>query len=358
MRQVKTFMNENLSLMFFTSGVLFDSIKRFIEEEFVLTNGSAVFTYGATSFIKGKHNIDFIFCNEAAEIPEHVFENVLLPMLGSGEKHGHLSILGVPGGQQGYFWRAYQDSSPDPNDPKTKFYRIQLPTEVNKYYSKEQLELNRNLMSHDVYLQEHMAQFLDIEGALFTQRILDGIREDYDTKFGVVDHKKQYYAGIDWGRTAAYTVVTILSYDGKTETARVEYIQGMKKPFPEQIAWIQAADQIYNFRCIMVERMGLGIPPSDALRQSLGSRKVKYFVPSAKLWFDAFTHLRDAAANEKITIPASELKLISQLRLLGFKMKGNTITVRSEGKDDYAQSLAIAYWAIKKRGRAGVAGRL
>jgi len=107
-----------------------------------------------------------------------------------------------------------------------------------------------------------------------------------------------------------------------------------------------------------VERMGLGIPPSDELRKDLGSRKVKYFIPSAKLWFDAFTHLRDAAVNNKLVIPASELKLISQLRLLSFKIKGEHITVKSEGKDDYAQALAIAYWAIKKRGRAGVAGKL
>lgn len=357
-RQVKTFIHENLALLFQTSGVLYDSIEKFIEEEFRLTNGSVVFTYGATSFIKGKHHIDFIFCNEAAEIPEHVFENVLLPMLGSHETKGHLSIIGVPGGQQGYFWKAYQNSSPDINDPKAKFYRIQLPTEVNKYYSKEQLEMNRRLMSHDVFLQEHMAQFLDIEGALFTQQIIDMMKEDYDTRFGIVDNKKQYYAGIDWGRTGSYTVVVILSYNLKEKSARVEYIQGMRKAFPEQLAWIKAADNIYNFKCLMVERMGLGIPPSDELRKDLGSRKVKYFIPSAKLWFDAFTHLRDAAVNNKLVIPASELKLISQLRLLSFKVKGEHITVKSEGKDDYAQALAIAYWAIKKRGRAGVAGKL
>lgn len=358
-RQVRTFMNENMAIMMQTSNVLYDSITRFTDEEFFLTNGSQVFTYGATSFIKGKHNIQFIFANEAAEIPDHVYFNVLMPMLGSGTKKGHLGILGVPSGQVGYFWEAFVDSSKNPSDRKSMFYLIHLPTRVNKYYSKEQLEANKQMMSTDTFLQEHEAKFLDVEDALFSSAIIEKMKEEYDLFYGIVDHKRfNYYLGIDWGRTGSYTVYSILEEDKKTKDCRLIYIKGVKKPFPEQIAWVLRTDDIYNFNIIMTEKMGLGIPPSETLRKKLGSRKVKFFIPTPTSWFNAFTKLRDAAENEKIKIPAGQLKLVRQLRLMGFKMRGEKLTVRSEGKDDYAQSFCMAFWGVKKRSQAGVAGRL
>jgi len=357
-RQVKTFMNENLSLMVQTSSVLFDSIYRSVEEEFVLTNGSVIFTYGATSFIKGKHNIDFIFANEAGDVPEHVFENVLLPMLGVGiDKIGHFGVIGVPAGQQGFMWKAYQQSSQDVNDEQYEYYQIHLPTSVNDFYSKRQLALNKKLMSHDVYIQEHEAKFLDVENALFSKRLLDKMRRDYDMKFGMVDHKMfWYYLGLDWGRHESYTVPTILSVDRKTRDVRVEWLEGMKYTYAKQIPWVEEADKIYDFKVIMPERMGIGIAPCDLLRASLGSSKVKFFIPSATQWFDAFSAVRDAGENDILTIPAGDLKLSSQLRTLQFTMRGDKLTIRSEYKDDFAQSLAVAFWSIKKKGRAGVAG--
>jgi len=342
-----------------TSGVLFDSIQRHVDEEFIFTNGSSVFTYGATSFIKGKHNIHFCFANEAGDIPEHVFENVLLPMLGTAEERGHFGVIGVPAGQQGYLWKTYQRASKDPEDERSEFYLIHLPTSVNKYYGEEQLRLNKELMSHDVYMQEHEAQFLGVKDALFSGKLIDSMKKEYDLHFGIVDHKLyDYYLGLDWGRSESWTVGTIMSQLKETQAVKIDWIKGMKKDFGTQIDWVTDTHAVYKFRKIVTERMGLGIPPSDILRSKLGSRIVKFFLPTPAAWFEAFTDVRDAALNQKLTIPAGELKLLRQLRLLTFTMRANKLTVRSEGKDDYAQSFAIAYSGIRRKGRAGVAGAI
>jgi len=358
-RQVKTFINENLHIMMYTSGVLYDSIQRMVEEEFMLTNGSIVFTFGATSFIKGKHNINYIFANEAAEIPEHVFENVLGPMLGTAEGGGHYCLLGVPGGQAGFFWKVFQSSTTDINNMDSDFFCMNLPTSRNKYYSREQLTFNKSIMSEDAYLQEHEAQFLDIEGALFTQNIIDKMKKDYEPSFGIVDNEKYYYIlGVDWGRISAYSVYTALSVDKKTGHVKIDWIEANRKEFTEQYDWIEASHKIYNFRTIIVERMGIGIPASEEVKHRLGSKVVRYFTPETKTWFEAFSDLRDLAVNDKISIPAGELRLIRQLRLMSFVVKGGTLTVKSEGKDDFSQSLAIAVSGISKSTGAGVAGVL
>lgn len=366
-RQVKTFINENLHIMMQTSGVVYDSVAKYIEEEFWTTSNSVIFTYGATSFIKGKHNLEYIFANEAAEIPDQVYDNVLMPMLGTASEGGHFCLLGVPNGQQGFFWQSFLASTQDINediDPlnekaRNKFFCINLPTSVNKYYSKEQLALNKSVMSEDAYLQEHEAQFLDIEGALFNAELIQKMKIEYEQYFGIVDHSKfEYFLGIDWGRISDYSVFTIIELDKQTKVAKVAYIEANRKKFPDQLDWVESADKIYKFKIIRPEKMGIGIPPTEELVDRLGSSKVKPFIPSAGEWFDAFSRTRDMAVNDKLKIPAGEQRLSRQLRLMAFDIKGGQLTVRSEGKDDFAQSFAIACSAIKKTSGSGVAGSL
>jgi len=360
-RQVKTFIEENFALLIQTSSVLFDSIAEKKEEEFRFTNGSVVFTYGATSYIKGKHNLHFIFANEAGEIPDHVYENVLLPMLGVDieKAQGHFCAMGVPNGQVGFFWRAYTEGSTDPNDPDAKYYVIHLPTEVNKYYPKKQLELNREIMSHDSFLQEHMAEFLRVEDALFTSKLLDKIKKEYEISFATVDHEHfDYYLGLDWGRSSDYTVPAIVSVNKESKAIRLEYITGMRRDFPSQIEWILEADRIYRFKNIVTEYMGLGIPPSDTLKKELGSERVQFFTPSAANWFTAFTNMRDKAEAGLLEIPAGQSKLLRQLRLMQFTVRGSKLTVKSENKDDYAQAFAMAIYSIRPRSKPGVAGSI
>jgi len=360
-RQVNIFVKENFLIMLQTSAVLYDSIAEYKEEEITFTNGSQVFSYGAMSFIKGKHNINMIFCNEASEIPEHVYENVLMPMLGTttrtGLERGLFGVLGVPGGQAGYFWRKSYEGTEDILDESAEFYVMNLPTSMNKHYSKEQLEINRQTMSEDAFLQEHEAKFLDLEGSLFSQKVLDKMKADYECHYGIVDKHLEYYMGIDWGRINDYSVFTIISRNKATKELRIEYINHMRKGFDIQHKWIEESEKLYNFKRIIPEYNGIGIPPSERLKNQFGT-KVKYFLPTPANWFDAFTRLRDEGVNGNISIPAGELKLIRQLRLLTFQIRANRLTVRSEGKDDYSQSCAIAYYGVRRAGQIGVAGSI
>jgi hypothetical protein len=360
-RQVKTFVAENIAVLMQTSSAMYESIDRIIEEEFKLHNGSILFTYGATSFIKGKHNINFIFVNEGAEVQEHVYENVLMPMLGIGstQERGHFGIMGVPGGQDGFMWKAYNRGTQELKD-ESEFFVINLPTSVNRYYSKEQLHINQTTMSHDAYLQEHEAIFLDLKDALFTSKVLEKMVQDYDTQlFKDIDHKQfLYYLGIDWGRKHDYSVMIIVAKHKKTGECRIVYLHESHKPFKQQLDLIVGWDALYNFKKVIPEWMGIGIAPSEDLRDRLGSGKVKYFIPTPASWFDVFTRLHDLADKDKFTIPASELKLIRQLRLLQFQVRNNKLTVRSEGKDDHAQALGIIMHGIRGGGGVGVAGSL
>jgi hypothetical protein len=358
-RQVKTFIDENLAIMLQTSSVLYDSIAKKIDEEMHFTNGSIIFSYGATSFIKGKHNINMIFCNEASEIPEHVYENVLMPMLGVGKStRGLFGVMGVPGGQRGYFWSKFSTGTEDFHEETDQFFVMNLPTSYNEHYSKDQLEINRLTMSEDAYLQEHEAKFLDLEGALFSQKLINQMKEDYEVYYGIINPKRfDYYIAIDWGRINDYSVVSIVSRERSTKQLRLDFIKAMRDPFPIQEAWIDETIKIYNPKMVIPEYMGIGIPPSDRLKANWGTR-VKLFVPTPANWFDVFTRMRDFAVQGDLIIPAGELKLIRQLRLLTFQIRNNRLTVRSEGKDDFAQSVGMAFYAIAKGSGAGVAGSI
>jgi hypothetical protein len=181
--------------------------------------------------------------------------------------------------------------------------------------------------------------------------------EDYDPAYYVIEPHKIYFEGIDWGRSHDFSVNYIVSKDRRTGIYRIEYVREQHTPFEIQHSQLVEDDKLYNFRRVIPEKHGIGIAPSERLRLALGS-KVKYFIPSPAEWFRVFTKLHDIADQGKFKIPASELKLIRQLRLLTFQVRAGKLTVRSEGKDDHAQALGIVMHGITSGSGMGVAGSL
>ncbi len=310
---------------------LYDSILKSSLETCRLTNGSFLKALPATGLIRGE-TATRVFVNEARDIlnDEETFSAVE-PMLLVTD--GCMGIFSTPLGKTGRLWEAF-------NNPL--YLKTKIPSRVSKYATKEHLERQKLEMSAARYANEYEAEFLDVQNSFFSPESIQRGAREYDLIMQP-ESGLSYALGVDWARTRDTSVMLVVGRD-QEDLLRVQYIKAyLNVPMPDQVAFVRHLHNVFRFRKIVSEYAGLGIGPTDQLRQDLG-RTLESFKPTVERKALGYDNLKSRLEQGTITIPMHP-KLLTELRTLEFRVtpSGNmTIHHPGGGSDDYADALMLA----------------
>ncbi len=320
--------------------MLYESVVDPKSDEVKFTNGGRIVSLPGRGAITGYTGVDIVIVDEAGlpELPDKVFSDVV-PMLLA--KHGKLILLGTPRGKTTRFYEYW-------NSPL--FAKLHVPTRMNKKLPNlnEFLESERRRCTVVEYQQEYEGVFMDMESAFIPSRYIDAAIEDYEYALQK-DPRRRYYCGVDWGRFSDQTVIVVVST--RAEEVRVEYIKAFSgEPLQKARAHIEYLDSIFGFEKIVVEYNGLSIPIVDEMR---GANVVKWTTNNQNK-FEGFSNLRKLFEDGRITIPAHESRLITQLRYLEMSQTDTgKFRIRGAGNrhDDYCMALMLACTPLMKKKR-------
>ena len=153
--------------------------------------------------------LDFVVLDEAAFMMPEVWPEVIRPML--MERQGGALFISTPYGRN-WFWGLYQLGL-DPAQPEWRSFHY--TSYDNPLIPRDEIDEIRRVTPERVFRAEYLAEFIDDEGQVFR-----GVREAATAPINAAPVKgRQYVAGIDWGRSNDYTVITILDVEARQVVA-------------------------------------------------------------------------------------------------------------------------------------------
>ncbi len=151
--------------------------------------------------------LDFVVLDEAAFMLPNVWSEVIRPML--LERRGGALFISTPYGRN-WFWEIYQLGF-DPAQPEWRSFHF--TSYDNPLIARDEIDAIRKTTPERVFRAEYLAEFVDDEGQVFR-----GVSEAATAPAGAQPVPgRLYVAGIDWGRSHDYTVMTVMD----AETCRL-----------------------------------------------------------------------------------------------------------------------------------------
>ncbi len=315
---------------------LYDSVLRSSREVVEFTNGSVVHALPASGLIRGL-TATRVLVNEARDIlDEEATFSAVEPMLLTTD--GPLSVFTTPLGRQGRIWEAFNAGH---------YLKTQVPSSTSIYASEEHLERQRLEMSAALYQCEYEAAFMDVADSYFSAESIQRCARDYDLTMQP-EPGLTYSLGVDWARTRDTSVMVVVGKD-EEDMLRVQYLKAfLGIPMPDQVAYVLHLHSVFHFRAIVSEYAGLGIGPTDQLKQDL-DLTVEAFKPSVERKALGYDALKSRLERSTLTIPMHP-KLLAELRTLQFRLtEAGHMTIHGPS-DDFADALMLACWPFR-RGR-------
>ena len=153
--------------------------------------------------------LDFVVLDEAAYMMPDVWPEVIRPML--LERQGGALFISTPYGRN-WFWEIFQLGL-DPAQPDWRSFHY--TSYDNPLIPRDEIDELRQTTPERVFRAEYLAEFIDDEGQVFR-----GVREAATAPAKAQPiPRRQYVAGIDWGRSNDYTVITILDAETRQMVA-------------------------------------------------------------------------------------------------------------------------------------------
>jgi hypothetical protein len=148
------------------------------------------------------------------------------------------------------FWQLFQRGR-DASHPDWRSW--QMPTSTNPYIPAEEIERARESTPERFFLQEFEARFLDDAGGVFR-----GVREAATaTPQEEATGGHQYIAGLDWGKTADFTVISIVDV---TTMEQVALDRFNRIDYTLQLERLKGMVERFNPSTIIAERNSMGEP--------------------------------------------------------------------------------------------------
>lgn len=271
-----------------------------------------------------------VVLDEAALIPnlENAWQESIRPQL--TDYQGGAWFLSTPKGTQNYFHTLYQRGQ---DARQADWASWQMPTSSNPFMPAVEIEAARADLTDLAFAQEYLAQFVSWAGAVF-RRITDAVAEPpTNTPAALI--------GVDWARTADYTVFTALAAGGQVlaidrfRGAEYSLQRGRLKAF-----WERVGGRAY----IIAEYNSMGGPVVEQLQRD-GLPVVAFNTTNASK-AAAVEALALAFERGSIRIPNDPV-LIGELQAFEGKPLPSGLmryAAPDGGHDDMVMSLAIA-WA-------------
>lgn len=292
---------------------------------------------------------DLLIVDEAAFIPDEIFQEVLSPMLAVGD--GEFFLLSTPFGKKGFLFDRYQESV-KLNDPDSdewnegEWVSMRVPTEENPLIPDKFIKEQRENLTRTQFKQEILGIFDESSNAFFTREELESC-----TRPSVSRTSDVVFLGADIAAGGDDQTV-LLSIDADGNVFDIEHYDDFE--IPDSIERIEELDGMYNYQKIIVDETGLGKGVVQQISRSIG-RKAEGFNFTGTSKPSLYNSLKKALQNEEIVFPHTPGKNTEPGNMLFNECqeleRGYTRTDKmkvehpSGGHDDFADALALAVWA-------------
>src|SRR3990167_24466 len=278
--------------------------------------------------------LDFVALDECAYMKEETWTEALRPAL--SDRKGSALFISTPKGRN-FFWRIWQRGLDDGGEWQSWKY----PTAANPFIDPGEIEAAKGMLVERVFMQEYLAEFLDMEGAVF-RRILEAstaVPQDAPTE------AHQYIFGVDWARTDDATVFVVLD----VTTREIVYLDRMTNTdYNLQRTRLRALYERFLPGVIIAEYNSMGGPQVEELqRQGL---PIQPFTTTNATKAQAIDALALAFEQSSIKIPNDPI-LIGELQAYESERLPSGMLRYSapEGMhDDTVMALALAWQGVSE----------
>lgn len=290
------------------------------------------------SNIRG-YGTDLLIVDEAAFIPDKIFQQVLSQMLAVGEST--FVLLSTPFGKKGFLYDRFTDDD---------WYTLQIPSWENEFIDDDFIEEQRRNLTTTQFQQEIEGKFVENTDKYFAREDLMNCasgsvrREDTNSA----------YLGVDLASTGGDASVYV-SIDGNGNVFDIEDTHDM--PMTDAMGRVRELDSYHEYDTIMIDSTGLGQGVVDQIREDLG-RKVTGFKFTNEKKQSLYNTLTNHLQNGDIMfefVPnenRSGNKLVEQCLELEYSYTSTgklKIEHPSGGHDDYSDALGLAVWAFSNK---------
>lgn len=298
------------------------------------TTGSYVqfFSAEAKDAIRG-FQFNYLIIDEAAFISDDVYNEVIhATHLIKGKK---VLMCSTPNSSSGFFHQYYTYGIEQKENYKSKKINIY----DNPFVSQDEILNIKSSLPERVFRQEYLSEFLDADGSVFTN-FKNCINEN-------PKHTGVYYAGIDWGKTNDYTVLTIMN-----DLKQVVYIYRINTlEYTTQVKLIVEKLNIWKPKLTISEENNIGQVVNELLKEQYKGQLKRITIDNSEKK-NIIENLIVGFEQCDITIPDDEI-LINELKsftcVYNHQTKNIKYTAPNGLHDDMVLSLAYAYSIIKTK---------
>jgi len=326
-------------------------IQRETRTEINFSNGSRIVCLPLGrdgSNIRG-YGADLLIVDEAAYVPEEIFQEVLMPFLAVGENQ--FVMISTPRGKRGFFYKRFDEAERDEND----YFVQQVPTWKNPRVPEKFIERQRNNLTPMQFKREIRGEFDENADAYFTEE--EVTHEEVAVGHPVTRETNDAYLGVDLAHTGEDESVYI-SVDGNGNIFDIEHTKS--KQLTDAMGRIRELDKYNQYDKILIDQTGLGAGVVDQVQEDLGQK-----VEGVKFTNDKkqsiYSNLKNNFQNRALTFrfepnagrDSNTMK--QQLTALEYDYTSTgklKIAHPSGGHDDFCDSLALAVWAKNKKNTA------
>jgi phage FluMu gp28-like protein len=294
------------------SMIMFDRIVTFVYSSARFRNKVARITRTLVSFENGSRIIalpcsehrlrgytaNMVICDEASWVSEKVILDVLFPMLTTTQ--GYAIFLSTPWDKNHFFYRAFVN-------PAYSVHRVK--SEECPLITKEFLEEMRQNMTHEAYLMEYEAEFVEALNSYFPQSLIrSGVElaqklgAEFYPSLEVSFPSGDFYAGVDFGKLQDYSVLAVIKRED--EILKLVYVHQfpLETPYTQVIGHLVRANQKFQFRSVLVDQTGVGEPVLEEM-QNQGLRNVEGVKFTVQTKEELLTSLKIAMEQNRLAIP-------------------------------------------------------
>lgn len=220
--------------------------------EFPSGGSIAIYTADNDVGMRGEA-FDVVIVDEAAQVKEETYTDVILPTL--ADRDGHCMLITTPRGRN-WFYREWINA--DGHDAA----RFQAPSSANPMPAiRRAFDLAQQRVSERTFRQEWMAEFIDDGGGVFRRVRQAATATPRDAAWS----NHGYIIGVDWGRTNDATVFAVLD---TTDRALVYLDRMLQTDYQLQATRLRALHDRFSRAPIIAEYNSMGGPIVEQLQRS------------------------------------------------------------------------------------------
>ena len=327
----------------------------------MLANGSRIYCLpaGRTGYFIRGFTIDVLIADEAAYIPETVW-NAVIPMLAVSRKKrgmGYIILLSTPFGKGGYFYNSFGDED---------FRPFHVSSEDCSRIPKDFLHKEKQRMTKEEYRQEYQGEFTEDWHQFFPTELVKSRMTFIEWSFKN-DRQvgSRYYLGVDIARYGGdENAFVVCELTGK-RLRIVKCFTTDRVSTTDTIGRIVEVEGVFKFNRIFVDDAGVGGAVTDILIEKLGRKVIGLNNASKRLEIQGEEKKKgilkeDLYSNALMLMETGHLELISDRALLR-SLRSITFEYTAENSGQrrvkiygnyahLAEAMVRACWCIKERG--------